>query len=202
MPNIIIAYDEKDYPLGEFFKSCKEHLVNFLATKSFSVSAELGSDRLNDLAVSMIIEDLESFIFSAYSHGDKSSLLKAGASEYVSVQKNGLAFKGGFVYTFSCSSGLELGRDLISCNCHCFIGYNRTVYIWTNHVPTFVECVNHGLIAFFNGATSSNVINQMIEKYNEEIDRMSEIDAVVAADLVSNRRALVMHGKDIGLVDL
>jgi hypothetical protein len=198
MADILIACDEADLSLGKFFLACKEHLNDFLKSKNITFS-ELGSNQLNDLAISMHLNDLPKFIFGAYSHGAKDSLLKSANTEYVSIEKNGSAFNGGFVYTFSCSSGKELGKDLILNECQCFIGYSKTVYIWTNFFNPFIECANHGLIAFFNGSDTSAALDSMVQKYNDEIDKMQEIDPIVAADLVANRRALVMHGNSVSL---
>ncbi|WP_067037009.1 hypothetical protein [Allomuricauda sp. CP2A] len=200
MADILIVCDEEDLSMGKFFLACKERLNAFLKSKSIKFS-ELGSQQLNDLSISMHISPLPKFIFGAYSHGSSNSLLKSATTEYVSIAQNGKDFEGGFVYTFSCSSGKELGKDLISCNCQCFIGYSEVIYIWTNFFDPFIECANFGLIEFFNGQDTSKVFDSMIDKYNREIDKMYEIDPMVAADLVANRRALVMHGNNINISD-
>ena len=200
MAEILIACDEEDVSLGSFFLACKNHLNDFFKSKNI-IASELRSNQLNDLAISMHIQHLSKFIFGAYSHGSKDSLLKAAQTEYVSIAKNGVAFKGGFVYTFSCSSGEELGRDLILNECQCFIGYSKTVYVWSNFFNPFIECANHGLIEFFNGLATSEALNSMIQKYNDEIDKMKDIDPLVAATLVDNRRALIMHGNNVSLND-
>ena len=201
MAKILIACDEEDTSLGDFFLACKNHLSQYFKSKDISIT-ELGSNQLNDLAISLYINHLPQFIFGAYSHGDDNSLLKAADVEYVSIEKNGSAFKGGFVYTFSCSSGKELGRDLVGVNqCQCFIGYSKPVFIWTNFFPPFVECANHGLIQFFDGSDTHTALDAMKKKYNDEIDKMYEINPLVAASLVDNRKALIMHGNNICLKD-
>jgi len=198
MVNIIIACDEKDATLGFFFAACQKHISDFFNSKAI-VASQLKSDQLNDLAVSLHINDLTNFIFGAYSHGSKDSLLKSGSTEYVSIAKNGTAFNGGFVYTFSCSSGKELGRDLMRHECQCFIGYKNTVAIWSTLLVPFVECANHGLIEFINGIDTAEVMNSMIKKYNTEIDKIVDTDPIIASILLDNRRALIMHGNNISL---
>jgi hypothetical protein len=200
MPDILIVCDEEDATLGSFFLECKKHLDSFFKSKNIAY-AELKSSQLNDLAISMHVGPLPKFIFGAYSHGSSTSLLKSARTEYVSIAQNGKDFAGGFVYTFSCSAGENLGKELIQNNCQCFIGYSKVVYIWTNFFGPFIECANHGMIDFFNGLDTSSVFNSMVDKYNEEIDKMYEIDPLVAADLVANRRALVMHGNNVSAKD-
>lgn len=196
MANIILAFDEKDTSLGTFFRACKTQLNSFLNSVSIDYT-EINSDRLNELAVSLLTENLGHFIFGAYSHGDENSLLKSGTESYLSIAQNGKNFCDSLIYNFSCDAGNKLGKDLINCGCHCFIGYRKTIFIWTHHIDTFAICANHGLIEFLKGRDSESVLQLMIEKYNEHIDLMYKFDFEVAAELRANRDALVMHGKKI-----
>lgn len=198
MAAIIIAFDEKDTQLGGFFSICKKQLDFFMNSVSISYT-EINSDRLNDLAVSLLTRDLDHFIFGAYSHGDATSLLKSGKEKYLSIEQNGKNFCNSLIYNFSCDAGSKLGKEVIECGCHCFIGYKKTIYIWTHHMEVFATCANHGLIEFLNGKDSEFVLELMIQKYNEQIDLMYKIDFGVASELRANRDALIMHGKKVSL---
>ncbi len=115
---------------------------------------------------------------------------------------NGVHFKNSFFYTFSCNSGKVLGKELIEKECLCFIGYSGKIDIWSTYIRPFVECANFGLIQFFNGYDTLSVINEMTEKYNQNIDKIYKIDLMIASLLLANRDALIMHGKNIRIDDL
>lgn len=198
MVDIIIAFDEKDRRLGFFFEACKNQLALFLKSASL-LYIEANSDKLNELSINSLTQNLSNFIFSAYSHGDEESLLKSGRYSYLSIAQNGANFSNSFIYSFSCKTGKKLGREIINYGCHCFIGYRNTVFIWTHRTSIFVQCANHGLIEFLKGNDSQTAFNLMIEKYNEQIDLIYKFDFEVASDLRANRDALIMHGRAIGL---
>lgn len=197
MTSTILAFDELDKVLGSFFQSCKEDLDSFF-DKSDIKPTFLNSNKLNDLAIGFVTQDIPSFVFGAYSHGGSDCLLKSASIPYVS-RNNSANFKKSFFYTFSCSSGKELGTDLINNGCHCYIGYRDVIAIWSTYPKPFIECANHGLIQFFNGEESYTIINQMKNKYNEEIDNVYKEDFLIASILKDNRDALILHGNNINI---
>ena len=200
MANTILAFDELDKVLGSFFQSCKENLDSFF-TETAIQPTFLNSNKLNDLAIEIVTQDISSFIFGAYSHGRKDCLLKSARIPYVS-KNNSTNFKKSFCYTFSCSSGRELGTNLIDNGCHCFIGYKDIIAIWSTYTKPFVECANYGLIQFFNGEESHIIINLMKDKYNKEIDDLYKKDYLIASILMENRNALVLYGDNINITHI
>jgi hypothetical protein len=199
MANTILAFDELDTVLGSFFQSCKENLDSFFAQIDIQPTF-LNSNKLNDLAIEIVTKEVTSFVFGAYSHGGNDCLLKSASTPYIS-RTNSYNFKKSFFYTFSCSSGKELGADLIDNGCHCYIGYKDIVAIWSTYPKPFIECANYGLIQFFNGEESHSIINQMKDKYNKEIDKMYRQDFLIASILMENRDGLILLGNNISLVD-
>ncbi len=197
MAKTILAFDELDSKLGLFFQCCKENLDLFFAQINIQPTF-LNSNKLNDLAIEIVTKDVSSFIFGAYSHGGNNCLVKSAKIPYVS-STNSSNFKNSFFYTFSCNSGIELGANLIENGCHCFIGYKDIVAIWSTFPKPFINCANYGLIQFFNGEESHSIINQMKEKYNDEIDNMYKQDFLIASILKDNRDGLIMLGKNISL---
>ena len=199
MAKTILAFDENDSVLGSFFQSCKENLDSFFAQIDIQPTF-LNSNTLNDLAIEIVTKDISSFVFGAYSHGDNDCLLKKTSIPYISLT-NSSNFKNSFFYTFSCSTGKELGLNLIKNGCHCYIGYNDIVAIWSTYQKPFIECANYGIIQFFYGEESHTIINQMKEKYNDEIDNMYKQDFLIASILRDNRDGLIILGKNISLIN-
>jgi hypothetical protein len=200
MTNTILAFDELDNVLGSFFQSCKENLDLFFTEIAIQPTF-LNSNKLNDLAIGFVTKDISSFVFGAYSHGGNDCLLKSASIPYVS-KTNSFNFKKSFFYTFSCSSGRELGANLIDNGCYCYIGYKDIIAIWSTYPKPFVECANYGLIQFFNGEESHSIINQMKNKYNEEIDDVYQQDFLIASILMENRDALVLYGNNINITHI
>jgi hypothetical protein len=202
MNNIVLAVDELDHSLGSFFGVCRDELTAFLESNGMSHTL-ISSNRLNDLAITMTTQVHSSFVFGAYSHGSNECLAKQNPwTPFISRELNGAAFNNSFFYTFSCSSGLDFGRDIISQGCLCFIGYNKPVAIWNTWIKPFVNCANYGLTQFFLGYQTHDIINQMSQRYDEEIDSIYEKDYLIASILFENKNALVIHGSNISKIDL
>ena len=197
MANTVIVVDEADTKLGSFFQVCIEDLNNFFNEINIQPTL-LNSLKLNDLSVQLTTEPLKSFVFGAFSHGGKNCLVKSNTS-YVSTTINNTCFNNSFFYTFSCSSGYELGNNLIDNGCLCFIGYNKIISIWSTYIQPFVICANHGLKLFYNGVNTFQIVKEMKEQYNHEIDTLYTKDFFIASILRENRDALVRHGENISI---
>jgi hypothetical protein len=197
MANTILAFDELDKTLGFFFEACKNDLNVFFKTTKVE-PVHINSRTLNDLAVISAAEKYPSFVFGGYSHGDKACLAtKNPWRPYISIDLNGTHFKNSFFYTFSCSSGEGFGKDVIDKGCLCFIGYKAPIFIWDTYIEPFVNCANYGLKLFFQGHSTTSVLDQMTEYYDKEIDEVYEKDYFVSSILKENRDKLIFHGQDI-----
>ncbi|OIQ22056.1 MAG: hypothetical protein BM557_01370 [Flavobacterium sp. MedPE-SWcel] len=197
MIDTVLVIDESDNTLGSFFQSCQNDLYAFFNLTGVNPTL-INSNRLNDLSIKVTTEPLEKFIFGAYSHGDKNCLVKAQLP-YISTALNNSFFKNSFFYTFSCSSGYELGSNLIENGCLTFIGYNQVISIWSTYIKPFVECANYGLIRFYDGEDTYSIVEQMKVKYTNEIDSIYSSDFLIASILRENRDALVIHGENINI---
>jgi hypothetical protein len=199
MINILLAYDddENDY-LGEFCRQCYYRLTQYFQHKENCKIIELDNNVLKKEHIENAISALDGnpFIFLAYSHGEKGCL--NGIDDYVDIQ-NCYFFNNSFFYTFSCSSGKELGERLITNGCHSFIGYDKVVYIIKSQESYFADCANYGIIRFLEGETSENALNRMLDNYELVIDKLigeRGIGFPVIAELVQNKNALVLLGRD------
>ncbi|MGJ7033719.1 hypothetical protein [Niabella hirudinis] len=191
MINAILAIDEQDEVLGNFYTECLTDLENFENDKC-SITL-IKSNALNDLAVSLSIPKNGKFVFLAYSHGSDSELLAGGTTPYISETLNITLFKNSFFYTCSCSTGKRLGQLLIDNQCISYIGYKEKFTIWDYNRTPFVECANYGYKLFIQGYNIESIVEQMKAKYDEHIDNYSN-DFFGAAYLLANRNTLLALG--------
>ncbi|SEE59134.1 hypothetical protein SAMN04487765_3283 [Tenacibaculum sp. MAR_2010_89] len=202
MTNSIFAFDTSDLTLGEFFRSCKLDLEAFFQNNNNTSIRYIHGNQLNDLNISIVLENMTSFIFGAYSHGSENSLVVSATTPYISTELNNEAFENAFFYTWSCSSGKVLGKSLIDNKCACFIGYKDIISIWSTHQKPFVETATLGLKLFIENVSTHNIPSLIKEKYNDEIDEIYKKNFMIASILMDNRDALVIHGIDMTISDL
>jgi len=191
MVNVILAIDDEDTILGEFYTECLNDLENFENDRCAITS--LRSRRLNDLAISVSVPRDSKFVFMAYSHGSDSELLVGGMRPYISETSDLTLFKGSFFYTCSCNTGKRLGHSLINHECISYIGYKEKFEIWDFNRAPFVECANYGYKLFVQGENVQTILEQMKGKYDEKIDNYTN-DYFGAVHLLANRNALLGLG--------
>lgn len=192
MTEVIIAVDELDDCLGDFFNECLQDL-EIIEKEAGCNTKYIKSDQLNDASVSFLVPKDKAFIFLAYSHGSETELLKRATTPYISEILNIDKFKSSFFYTCSCKTGKSLAQTLINNHCHCYIGYNEEFTVWDFNRKPFVECANLGFKLFLQGIESGEIINLMKAKYDEAIDNY-ENDLMGSAYLLSNKNALTLKG--------
>ncbi len=190
----ILAYDEKDTDLGHFFEKCATDAKNNLVSDRHSLEVEITNQKLTavymDMKLSAYTEN--HFVFLAYSHGNENNLLSP--EPYLSVNSNLKPFKNTLFYTFSCSTGLNLGSRLIENGCITFVGYKIEACIVTRNEDIFMDCANFGLNSFISGENIGNSLKQMKDRHTYWIDQTYEKYPLVASTLRKNRDGLVLHG--------
>ena len=196
MSRVIIAFDNEDVRMGDFFLACGEDLIAFLQGSNIQPIL-LRSNNLSEASVQIMTEPHPVFLFGAYSHGGADRLV-VNNLPYISTTVNITTFNNSFFYTCSCHTGRILGQQLVNNGCRSYRGYNNTFTIWSFNIGPFVECANHGFKEFIQGKTVSQVVESMKMKYTEHIDNYIN-DIFGAAFLVDNRNALVWHGEDIDI---
>jgi hypothetical protein len=187
----IIAIDEQDEVLGDFFSECLQDLENFENDKT--TLSTIKSKALNEAGISLSVPADGKFVFLAYSHGSENELLASGAIPYVSDTINTTLFRESFFYTCSCSTGMRLGQSLIENKCSSYIGYKGKFEVWDYNRQPFVECANHGYKLFIQGENIESIIIKMKEKYDEHIANYNN-DFFGAVILLANKKALVALG--------
>jgi hypothetical protein len=191
MINTILAVDNEDSGLGSFFTECLQDIESFESeAKSLDI---VNSNALNDLTISLKLTNITKFIFLAFSHGSDDSLVVKGSNPYISSTLNIKRFTDSFFYACACDTGKVLGQTLINNGCASFIGYNDKFTVWGYNTRPFVECANYGYKLFLQGHDIGTIITMMKMKYDEHIDNYNN-DIFGAADLLSNKNALVAYG--------
>lgn len=194
MMSVIVAVDDLDDCLGEFFNECIGQ-IEVIEKAAKCDTRYIRSNQLNDATISFMIPQNKSFAFLAYSHGSDTELLQGGKTPYISESLNIDKFKQSFFYTCSCKTGKSLGQKLIDNECFCYIGYNEEFTVWDFNRKPFIECANYGFQLFLEGKEAKEIIDLMKAKYDESIDNY-ENDLIGAAHLLSNKNALVLKGDE------
>jgi hypothetical protein len=205
MINLIIAYDDKDLDLGTYFKDCKKQLLSILEEQNDPLKYklnEISSDYCNNVYINSLMPQHMSnpFIFIAYSHGNEKALC-CGNSCYIEKNVNTHYFKNSLFYTTACSTGKELGEDLINKGCLAFIGYKTEAiaFLEGSMKEISIKCDNAGITEYLsNDITIFEAFKKMKDCYTQQIDRVLNDNklALFAATLVEARDSLVFFGKN------
>lgn len=197
MISAIIAYDDIDYEIGDYFNKSYLHLDK-LRSQTISITAIDGSNcfetTINDLIPTF---NQNPFIFVGLSHGSDDGLSLRGVDYYVK-ENNANLFINSFFYSTACHIGRNLGKILISKNCKCFIGYTNIseVPLVADYEDLFIECELHALKNFFLTTKSIQVVyDEMIEFTDNKIIELANIDTLEAMALIRNRDRFVIIGE-------
>ncbi|NHN27081.1 hypothetical protein FIA58_015465 [Flavobacterium jejuense] len=200
MIDVILTFDNLNPNGGQFMNACLEDINNYFSNKQHRLTI-LTSHEINSETINLSTKDLKSFIFVPYCHGNESCLGNINSEIFISPDLNITNFSNTFFYTFSCSSGLKLGPELIKNNCICFFGYNNTIYSIIGH-NQFQFCANFGLFLFIEGINTDAILIQMKKTYEEKVDELYKVDFFSASHLRSNKDSLIKIGKNITINDL
>jgi hypothetical protein len=202
MINFIIAYDNQDANLGQYFGDCKNQLLEVLREQDGLVNGEvyeIFGNKCNNAYIDMLIPQYQPnpFIFVAYSHGNERALC-CGNNNYVEKDVNAHHFVNSLFYTTACSVGKELGAHLVENGCLAFVGYDDTVsaYRLTEKKDISEKCDNAGIIEFLSAdITIWEAYMRMRNYYTLQINKFENLeDMIFAGDLVEARDALVCLG--------
>lgn len=195
--NIIIAYDEKDTKLGDYFLACKGNVEDILREQNITpklVPAKLcNMTYVDEIALP---KNAEAFIFVAYSHGTEDGKnLVVDSEKYVAAGGNTQKFKNALFYTNACAVGAILGKDLIANGCQAFIGYSESIRVLEFYKPISMNCDNYALIYFLSlDATIYEAFLSMEKYYEEKVDEFLYRDPLSASILEDAKNSLVFYG--------
>ena len=194
---IILAYDNLDEKLGDYFNDCANEIRDSIPVPLSESVVEIFGEKLNIITIDhqlSLIND-SGFIFCAFSHGTIKSL-NAKKIPYIECGTNTLSLKEGLTYTNACLAGDTLGKEIIRKGGKAFIGYNLEVngIVHENYRKTSIRCDNYAMILFLNGYTLEESIKKSKDFFSKQINILSDSAPLVAAFLRENRDSLVSYG--------
>ena len=193
--NLLITKDDKDEKLGSFFSMCAAFAVSAF-NESANITLLSSHELKNDIVFSMKIKTYDSFSFFAFTHGNAEGLI-VDEKNYIDCKMDISDFSvANIVYNFSCLSGINFGKELVSVGAECFIGHNKTIYIQT--LPKFLYYFFDPFKVFISNLAEAKEVDACLkstkEKYTEEIDNLYVTDMLTASFLLDNRDSLVCYG--------
>ena len=201
MINIVIAFDNQNKALGQYFDDCQKDIVALLEEQKHLVKSffAIPTPQCNVAYIDITIPQLNPnpFIFIAYTHGIDNGL-KCSGSSFVSVD-NCHHFVNSLFYSTACFIGKKLAPELIGKGCKSFIGFKEDSEVFQNasRRQTFIECDNYALKMFMTSdSTVGQAFDSMKNYYTNKIDRLVELgeDPLFIGALTANREALVCLG--------
>lgn len=201
MTKFIIAYDNQDPLLGDYFTLCKNNLVAFLSGKSIVDIVEIQAQHCTQLFIELKIneiKDSKEFCFVAYSHGSRNAVICTGEA-YVKANENTHLFNNSLFYSNACLCGRELKVDLIQNGCKAFIGSKDEIKVLLLDPNLSAKLDNYALMVFIEtDKTIHEAYNSMLNHYDYEIDKLNELEKGLgfgkAAYLIEARDSLVFDG--------
>ena len=202
MINFVIAFDNQNSELGQYFEDCKNDIVSILDEQSYLVksSSQIASNRCNLAYIDISIPQINSnpFVFIAYTHGIEDCLRCNGAS-FVSID-NSHHFKNSLFYSTACFIGRKLAPKLINNGCKTFIGFNdESKVLFENPVykKAFIDSDNFAIKMFITSdVTIGQAFEAMKNHYSNKIYRAVELgeDPIFIGILEANKEALICLG--------
>ena len=202
MIKFIIAFDNQNETLGQYFEDCKNDIVDFLEEQNHLAPSCL---KISDAQCNVAYIDLkipqynpQPFIFIAYSHGEEDRLMCHG-NAFVSLD-NCHHFSNSLFYSTACLIGKRLAPALIESECIAFIGFNeetRVIPKGKKYRKTFIDCDNFAIKLFLSSEkTVGESFEAMKNYYTTKIDMALELreDSLYISLLRESRDALIRLG--------
>lgn len=199
MISTIIAYDNIDYEIGDYFNRSYLQLDELRDLTTISITG-IDGDNCFQTNINELIPTFNQnpFVFVGLSHGTDDGLALRGIDYYIQ-QNNANLFLNSFFYSTACHIGRSLGEILISHDCKCFIGYTdiSEVPLVAAYEDLFIECELHALKNFFLTTKPIQVLyDEMIAFTDEKIIEIANVDVLEAMSLIRNRDRFVIIGND------
>lgn len=196
MIDLILAFDDNDSELGEYFYDGSQDI---LSTVSNISSVTLHSiDGLNctkeNISSKALSLNHKAFIFVGLCHGNKKELV---ANEVFVDFNNSFHFVNSLFYSVACSSAHSLGKKVIADSGKCYIGYkNDSLATYDSFNNIYIECENFALNEFLKTEkTIGQTFNEMKVFFEDKIIQLYHQDEIlVAMELENNLDSLSING--------
>lgn len=198
MINTIIAYDDSDLSLGEYFNKSYLYIKGLEKHSKISITEFNGNNCLEStITNSLQTLNHNNFVFVGISHGSDDALSLVGADKYISPN-NANECSNSFFYSTACYIGKELGPSLIGNGSKCFIGYIDESFapVSEEFVDLFIECELHAIKNFYLTSKTIEVLYKEMIQFTDEkiIELASGTDIIEAMALIDNRDRIVLLG--------
>lgn len=200
MIKIVVAYDDNDSALGDYFEASYDNFHQSMQAANETPTTVLRGLECNEVSINDAVNPLKAdpFLFVGLSHGDDTgNYLLTENDAYVSPD-NSLNFTNSFFYTTGCNAGLYLRANLLQRGCKVFIGYtnNSKAPLNEDYNSLFIDCELFALKQFlFSDRTINELFNEMMNFTQTKIDWLSDNNEIVEAmDLQSNKDCMVIDG--------
>jgi hypothetical protein len=199
MINLLVAYDDNDGDLGDYFEQSHEIVSRLTSTlPAINHTAIRGLDcsfEAINLATRAVNDNL--FIFAAATHGDSDCLVNSQSDVFIDRTIAG-AFRNSFFYSTACCAGSILGPELLQNGCLSFIGYDdiSTAPSDENYNALFINCEFYALFQFLSTTNSvQQVYSDMLVEFENQIDLLFESDEIITGiELQKNYYCLILLG--------
>ena len=198
MINTIIAYDNIDNHIGDYFNKSYLHIEDL---KNQSNVTAIDGNGCQETNINDTIPKFNQnpFVFVGLSHGTDDGLSLRGVDYYVN-ENNANLFSSSFFYSTACHIGRNLSTTLVSHGCKCFIGYTDVseAPLIEENEDLFIECELHALKNFFSTTKSIQVLfDEMIEFTDTKIIELANGSEILEAmALIRNRDCMVLIGEE------
>lgn len=200
MINTVVAYDDNDSTLGDYFNESFDNLRQVLDAANSAPVAILRGLQCNEINVNNAVNPFKAnpFLFVGLSHGDETGKFLLTENDNYVTPDSAINFCNSFFYTTGCNAGLALRESLLHHGCNVFIGYvkNSKAPLNEDYNYLFIDCELHALKQFFfSNNTISELYEDMLTYTQEKIDWLFDNSEIIEAmDLQSNKDCMALYG--------
>ncbi|QUB76689.1 MULTISPECIES: hypothetical protein [Prevotella] len=193
MRKVLIAFNnDRRNSLHDFMESCADEAKQNCLDQNITFSSICPPELTEKKVMEEILNHHLCFIAG---HGDINGIYNEKDEYILSTKTTNYNFIDKGLYCIACSCAQELYPHLQGIGLRFFVGYNRKFYIRGEYDP-FIKSAMSGFFYLLSGDSIKDAKRKMLEKYDEQIKELENIDILAAAELLHNRESLVFEGKD------
>lgn len=199
MIKIVVAYDDNDSSLGDYFEESYSNLLQSIQSAQETPTVVLRGLECTEANVNAAVAvlNVNPFLFVGLSHGDEDGLCLLTDNDVFVTESNVMHFANSYFYTTACNVGSVLGKNLIANNCKCFIGCEwSSLATFDEFYDVYIECENFAIGEFLNSTkTIQQTFDEMKLHFDAMIDKYSiEGEILFAMELQNNKDCMIIIG--------
>jgi len=199
MINVVLAYDDNDDELADYFTESYNNINGIITTLNFISSIPIRGLDCTESNLITITNGLNDnpFIFIGLSHGREEGDCLLTINETFVSHNNIKHFQNSFFYSTACDAAKILGPTLLTENCFCFIGCNDASWVsYEDFHPVYIACENFAICRFLQkDITIQQSFEDMKAYFDDQIqDMYQKNEILVAIELENNRDMMVLIG--------